>query len=302
MPASVVRDAVRSGPVSVRIFPLIWESSGKIAAQRHSGATAGFHSRGDLGSPRVFSQIILCGNIRCVTGNDMTEKKASLKRRMAVRQLPLGIGRQTPMAEVTYAEIEPLLDPLKLPDDVRLELCASVRQIMARYLGQKMSAEDHDDHATSLKALRAIEKQAGAVARELDSIKPDFLVELDKLRDGMPNLRQLTRSHFDFLHLTDQLHDLGQVAGTAATRIKPKERKRPPRVNLDQAVSELSDAIRTATGHAPRRSRSQGSVPVRRLVGREDAFLLGSGPIDQSQKMTVAARAMAEKKAVGHLS
>ena len=30
--------------------------------------------------------------------------------------------------------------------------------------------------------------------------------------------------------------------------------------------------------------------------------LLGSGPVDQSQKMTVAARAMAEKKAVGHLS
>jgi len=29
---------------------------------------------------------------------------------------------------------------------------------------------------------------------------------------------------------------------------------------------------------------------------------LGSGPVDQSQKMTVAARAMAEKKAVGHLS
>jgi hypothetical protein len=29
---------------------------------------------------------------------------------------------------------------------------------------------------------------------------------------------------------------------------------------------------------------------------------LGSGLIDQSQKMTVAARAMAEKKAVGHRS
>ena len=29
---------------------------------------------------------------------------------------------------------------------------------------------------------------------------------------------------------------------------------------------------------------------------------LGSGLVDQSQKMTVAARAMAEKKTVGHLS
>jgi len=29
---------------------------------------------------------------------------------------------------------------------------------------------------------------------------------------------------------------------------------------------------------------------------------LGSGPVDQSQKMTVAARAMADKKTVGHLS
>src|SRR5690606_13210477 len=29
---------------------------------------------------------------------------------------------------------------------------------------------------------------------------------------------------------------------------------------------------------------------------------LGSGLIDQSQKMTVAARAMAERKAIGHLS
>jgi hypothetical protein len=35
------------------------------------------------------------------------------------------------------------------------------------------------------------------------------------------------------------------------------------------------------------------------------AFLpdfLGSGLVDQSQKMTVAARAMADKKTVGHLS
>jgi len=39
-------------------------------------------------------------------------------------------------------------------------------------------------------------------------------------------------------------------------------------------------------------------------VGNHPYFdvLLGSGPVDQSQKMTVAARAMAEKKAVGHLS
>jgi hypothetical protein len=29
---------------------------------------------------------------------------------------------------------------------------------------------------------------------------------------------------------------------------------------------------------------------------------LGSGLVDQSQKMTVAARAMADKKTVGHLS
>jgi hypothetical protein len=31
-------------------------------------------------------------------------------------------------------------------------------------------------------------------------------------------------------------------------------------------------------------------------------FSLGSGLVDQSQKMTVAARAMADKKTVGHLS
>ncbi len=30
--------------------------------------------------------------------------------------------------------------------------------------------------------------------------------------------------------------------------------------------------------------------------------VLGSGPIDQSQKITVAARAMAERKTIGHLS
>jgi len=38
------------------------------------------------------------------------------------------------------------------------------------------------------------------------------------------------------------------------------------------------------------------------LKGAGDSYRLGSGPVDQSQKMTVAARAMAEKKAVGHLS
>ncbi len=34
----------------------------------------------------------------------------------------------------------------------------------------------------------------------------------------------------------------------------------------------------------------------------EAAHTLGSGLVDQSQKMTVAARAMADKKTVGHLS
>ncbi len=34
----------------------------------------------------------------------------------------------------------------------------------------------------------------------------------------------------------------------------------------------------------------------------EEVFHLGSGLVDQSQKMTVAARAMADKKTVGHLS
>jgi hypothetical protein len=38
------------------------------------------------------------------------------------------------------------------------------------------------------------------------------------------------------------------------------------------------------------------------FAGPESAGELGSGLIDQSQNMTVAARAMAEKKAVGHRS
>jgi hypothetical protein len=39
-----------------------------------------------------------------------------------------------------------------------------------------------------------------------------------------------------------------------------------------------------------------------RVVGKEKLLSLGSGLVDQSQKMTVAARAMAEKKTVGHRS
>ncbi len=38
--------------------------------------------------------------------------------------------------------------------------------------------------------------------------------------------------------------------------------------------------------------------PDNQVIGR----LIGSGLVDQSQKMTVAARAMADKKTVGHLS
>ncbi|BAK67391.1 hypothetical protein SLG_27160 [Sphingobium sp. SYK-6] len=38
------------------------------------------------------------------------------------------------------------------------------------------------------------------------------------------------------------------------------------------------------------------------VAGATAGLWLGSGPVDQSQKNTVAARAMAEKKAVGHLS
>jgi len=46
----------------------------------------------------------------------------------------------------------------------------------------------------------------------------------------------------------------------------------------------------------------QLSAPEWVAFESSSAPLLGSGLVDQSQKMTVAARAMAEKKAVGHLS
>lgn len=47
------------------------------------------------------------------------------------------------------------------------------------------------------------------------------------------------------------------------------------------------------------RSRLLGVKPLWKL---ESCLCLGSGLIDQSQKITVAARAMAERKTIGHLS
>jgi len=204
----------------------------------------------------------------------MTEKIAPTKRKWAVRPMPLGIVKVPPMASVSYREIDPLLEPLNLADEVRLKLCSSVRTIMSKYLGQKMSSQTHDDHAASRKALPSIAKHAGALAKQLDSIKPDVLVALDDLRADTPDLRQSSRSHFDFLHLPDQLHDLAHVAALAVDAIKPNARQRPVRTDLEEAVNALVDAIHKATGQAPRRSRSQGSVPTRRLVGEEGAFLL----------------------------
>jgi len=51
---------------------------------------------------------------------------------------------------------------------------------------------------------------------------------------------------------------------------------------------------------ADARSTNQMGEHHRRALGTH--YKLGSGLVDQSQKMTVAARAMADKKAVGHLS
>jgi len=201
----------------------------------------------------------------------MTEKIAPTKRKWAVRPMPLGIVKVPPMASVSYREIDPLLEPLNLADEVRLKLCSSVRTIMSKYLGQKMSSQTHDDHAASRKALPSIAKHASALAKQLDSIKPNVLVALDDLRADMPDLRQRSLSHFNLLHLTDQLHDLARVASLAV--VEPNARQRPVRTHLEEAVNALADAIHKATGQEPRRSRSQDSVPTRRLVGEESAFL-----------------------------
>ena len=59
----------------------------------------------------------------------------------------------------------------------------------------------------------------------------------------------------------------------------------------------------TEQGFPNFRPYSQAEVEIPNLTGKYNIDArLGSGLTDQSQKMTVAARAMAEKKALGHLS
>jgi hypothetical protein len=63
----------------------------------------------------------------------------------------------------------------------------------------------------------------------------------------------------------------------------------------NQSFSEIAGSLKDSIDRTDRSSREIGDTS-------STLAALGSGLVDQSQKMTVAARAMADKKTVGHLS
>ena len=86
-------------------------------------------------------------------------------------------------------------------------------------------------------------------------------------------------------------------------------------------VGEFRDSVLSKGGRRRNWTSSSQALPICRLTGRSGgrtrrrcllsrhgsatstiSAILGSGLIDQSQKITVAARAMAERKTIGHLS
>ena len=74
----------------------------------------------------------------------------------------------------------------------------------------------------------------------------------------------------------------------------PSRRLRP-QARGEASATQPSSATQTGLSELP------GGRPFRSF-NRKASHYLGSGLVDQSQKMTVAARAMAERKTVGHRS
>ncbi len=64
----------------------------------------------------------------------------------------------------------------------------------------------------------------------------------------------------------------------------------------------MGQVMMTGFGFAPNKFAQCDGAYMSVAQNQALFSLLGSGLVDQSQKMTVAARAMADKKTVGHLS
>lgn len=168
-------------------------------------------------------------------------KRKSAKVHLHLDARPFSLTPIKPRARVLQADVRKHIEPLGLESEKAERLLAGTREILADYLGIRITGQKTADHARALHLLERIAVEGTKLAARLDKLQSPFLVAIEENRREPGD--EIEPPKFDILPLARKLHRLSKAADRARREFEAKRRGSPPRDTLDTAVARFRNLL-----------------------------------------------------------